>query len=447
MDRISQFARQIHSVLGQLPDAVNDIITVVKRKRCFTPLTLAQTFILGLLQKPTASDADIAVVASRLGVCVSPQAIDQRYSKELAQFFQRLFAQMAAARVRATGSLCDLFERFTEVSAIDSTVIVLPAEMASQFPGCGGGGPAGGNAAALKLQTEINLKTGVLLSVQIESGRSPDSASDRQQADVKKGSLRLADLGYYSVSVLQRIVACAAHFVSRVQFQTRIEVDGQVLSVFAYLFGLAASVGSIDKPILLGKDTRLACRLIAWRVPAAIAARRRRTLREIHCKRGKTPSRGALAMCDWNVLITDLPQKKLTINEAIVLYRSRWQIELLFKRWKSFCGIDLLDGRSPVHVECRLWIRLCAALIQQSLVAACCWIRDRELSFAKFSRRLKDCVTGLAWAMGSTKKIAQIIRSIAAELSTSCRPSKRLKPGWTELLRDPSKLEYALTWR
>ncbi len=36
-------------------------------------------------------------------------------------------------------------------------------------------------ANALKLQTEFDLRSGALRSVQLEQGRAPDGASDRQQ--------------------------------------------------------------------------------------------------------------------------------------------------------------------------------------------------------------------------------------------------------------------------
>lgn len=448
MDRISEIARKIQYHLGKLPEQLNSSIMVVKRRRCFCPRTLAQTFILALLQKPTANDADIAAVAATLGVSVTPQAIEQRYSARLATFFQNLFAQIATSKLRVSEPLCELFRRFTEVIAIDSTVIALPAEMASEFPGCGGGGPSGGNVAALRLQTEIDLRTGALVCVQTECGRNSDTASDRQQVEFKKGSLRLADLGYFSVEVLARIVASLAHFVSRVQFKTCIQIDGQVQSVIDYLISLKKETGLIDKPILLGKTQRLACRLIAWRVPEEIAQRRRRTLYQSYGRKGKTPTKSALAACEWNMLVTDMASDKLTVQEAIVLYRSRWQIELLFKRWKSHCRIDLMDGRTLVHVKCRLWIRLCAAVIQQQLIAASCWGGEQVLSFAKVSNRLQEHVISIALSLGATSRLAQTIKTMVAQVSKTCRYRKRSnKPGWFELLRDPSKLEYTLTWR
>ena len=135
MDRISEFACNICRVLGKIPDQVNRDFPVILRQRCFSPATLAQTFILALLRKPAASDSDIASEAASLGVAVTPQAIDQRYSERLAVFFQNLFSKIVALQVSSKSSLCALFDRFTEISVIDSTVIALPAQMQGEFPG------------------------------------------------------------------------------------------------------------------------------------------------------------------------------------------------------------------------------------------------------------------------------------------------------------------------
>ena len=448
MDRISDFSRKLSHALGTLPDQINHAIPVVIRKRCFTPTSLVQTFLLALMQKPTAGDADIAIVAATLGVAVTPQAIDQRYTPKLAKFLQQLFTQLAATKLRANSSLCKLMERFTEVIAIDSSVVTLPDSMAENFPGCGGGGPAGGNAAALKLQTELDLKNGALLCVQIEPGRSPDGASDRQAAPIKAGSLRLADLGYFSLAVLARIVAGNAHFISRIQSQTRLIIEGKAVQAFEFLARLSNDCSLVDRMIVLGQNQQLKCRLIAWRVPPAVAEKRRRTLYKNAKKRGTTPSQSTLAACDWNILVTDLSGEELTVKEAIVLYRSRWQIELLFKRWKSYCGIDLLDGHTPVHVQCRLWMRLCVALIQQQFIAVCCWVCEDNFSFAKVSQRLQQQIMRIASVLHRPARLSEMISVIANELKATCRRSKRRKsPNWFELIRNPEMLEYSLTWR
>src|SRR6202030_2471515 len=96
-------------------------------------------------------------------------------------------------------ALAPILERFTSVTVLDSSTITLPDSLKEEFPGCGGS--YGGGAAAMKLQTEWDLRSGAVTHVQIEPGRSPDAATSRQNARRGKGSLRIADLGYFNVSV------------------------------------------------------------------------------------------------------------------------------------------------------------------------------------------------------------------------------------------------------
>lgn len=50
------------------------------------------------------------------------------------------------------------------------------------------------------------------------------------------------------------------------------------------------------------------------------------------------PSGRQLALCDWLVLATNVPASRLSGVQLWVVYRCRWQVELLWKRCKSQLG-------------------------------------------------------------------------------------------------------------
>ena len=68
--------------------------------------------------------------------------------------------------------------------------------------------------------------------------------------------------------------------------------------------------------------------------------------------------------------MTNVPGELLTPPEAVVLYRPHWQVELLFKRWKSQDLVAVLSGSTAVRQMVRVWSRLLAALVQHWLVVA-----------------------------------------------------------------------------
>ena len=109
----------------------------------------------------------------------------------------------------------------------------------------------------------------------------------------------------------------------------------------------AAGPPRVDLAVTLGVRHRLPARLLAVRVPEEVANQRRRRVREEATRRGKTPSAAQLAWACWTMVVTNVPCALLSLQEALVLLRARWQMELLFKLWKSHGHIDASRSASP----------------------------------------------------------------------------------------------------
>ena len=72
----------------------------------------------------------------------------------------------------------------------------------------------------------------------------------------------------------------------------------------------------------------------------------------------KKVSERSLRLSDWTVLCTNVPYELLTLEEAMTLIRIRWQIELLFKLWKSEGHIDESRSESSWRVLCELYAKV-----------------------------------------------------------------------------------------
>lgn len=67
-----------------------------------------------------------------------------------------------------------------------------------------------------------------------------------------------------------------------------------------------------------------------------------------------------------------------------MIYRSRWQIELLFKLHKSHMKIEAIKGKKNIHrVLCELYAKLCAVLLFQGISSCVELKKDTELSPTK----------------------------------------------------------------
>ena len=442
MSIVRRVAAALKQLFGPLTQQAARVTGVVQRQRKFTPNSLAQTFVLGFLQDPRANDQKLAQVAAQSGAAVSPQAIDQRQTTKLAAFLEDLFRRAVRIVVGSDRLLAPILQRFADVTILDSTVIGLPDSQHARFPSCGGRGDCG--RAALRLQTELDLRSGAITHVELESGRSADSATTRQHVARAKGSLRITDLGYFCTAVFAAFVRDGAHFLSRLQFGTGLRLpDGTAVDVLSWL---AQQDGRcVDRSMLLGLKERLACRVIAWRLPEEQRNRRRQRLcEEFRRKWGREPSAARLAWCDWTILVTSVPVEALSASEAAVLYRARWQVELLFKRWKSRGRIAESDGSCDVRQLIRAWSRLLAVLVEHWLMVGSAW-GDARISAWKACTALRGLVSRVVAALDRLNELERVLEDLSRVIARTCRRNRRKKLGTFELLNDPSRLDFRLT--
>src|ERR1035438_4928303 len=81
-------------------------------------------------------------------------------------------------------------------------------------------------------------------------------------------------------------------------------------------------------------------------------------------------------------------------SAAAYLYRVRWQVELIFKQWKSVLRLQILPSTNENRVQCEVWARLLAAVLgfvwHQHAGAACQSLHQREISFLKLAKQLQQ---------------------------------------------------------
>src|SRR6266849_11174778 len=63
------------------------------------------------------------------------------------------------------------------------------------------------------------------------------------------------------------------------------------------------------------------------------------------------------------ILITNVPQELLSIDEALVLARCRWQIELCWKLWKQVGKVDTWRSAKPYRILTEIYAKLLGCLI------------------------------------------------------------------------------------
>lgn len=124
----------------------------------------------------------------------------------------------------------------------------------------------------------------------------------------------------------------------------------------------------------------------------------------------------------------------MSVAEVLVLARARWQIELLFKLWKSDGRVDESRSAKPYRILCEVYAKLLIMLMQHWVAITCGW-QHLNRSWLKTAQTIRQHVISLASALGSEEHMAQVFRTIQACLAKGAHlNSRKTKPNLYQLL-------------
>lgn len=359
------------------------------------------------LGQGSALDLTLNAQANSLSRPVTRQALDQRYTPEAVAYFKAAFQQALQGTLHwpmDSPMALRLRSRFAAVRLFDSTQCPCSDALASLFPACGGGG----TQAGLKVLLSHEYGTSQLRPLDLlASKRSDQGLADLAAQCVQKDEIGIFDKGFYKAQALRGIAQREGYFLipwlRSVSLWLTHGQDRLVeLDVAAELKATSDACREWSG-VQLGQteNSRLGgVRLIAYRLSEECAGRRRAQLREKCRTYGRQPTAEALELAGWLILLTNAPAAKLSTQAAGYLYRVRWQIELIFKQWKSVLRLDVIPSDNPYRVQCEVWARLLAALLgfvwHQHANCACLQEHQREISFSKMAKQLQQQAHTLA---------------------------------------------------
>jgi hypothetical protein len=244
---------------------------------------------------------------------------------------------------------------------------------------------------------------GNLEQIVLRPGNEPDQKFEDQLEWVQPGSLNLRDLGYFSLDQLQTLaVTKQAYYLSRFLFGTGLFTPaGQPLNLAQLLKRQPGQPFELE--VLLGVKPKLPTRLIAIPLPQEVADRRRQRAKEKARRQGRTPSTEYLAMLDWLLFVTNVPETMLSIAQVALLYRVRWQIELVFKLWKSYAGLPRTQTLRRERLLYELYAKMIGLVLTQFFLTP--WrmpagpAAKREASLFKVRDLLQDFAKALMRAL------------------------------------------------
>ena len=431
MTSVSQLCQTFQTILTTVADRTALMTHFVQRQSKLTGAKFVQTVVFGWWDNPDATYEQLAQIATSLGVSISAQGLDNRFTLAAANLLKQSLENAVQHAIVADDVVIPLLQRFNGVYVQDSTTITLPDALASLWRGCGGSTVAG-TQAALKAQVQFNLTDGHLTHLDLQAGRAADRTAPMQTADLPIGALRMADLGYLAMPVLAAYDCHGVFWLTRYQAKLLLwDTAGQRLDLESLL--PTVEQRTLDCSVQVSEQ-RLACRLVAVRVPFAVAEARRRKLRCAAKDKGCAPSARRLALCDWEIFLTNVPPEKLSIAEVLVLARARWQIELLFKLWKSYGRIDASRSAKPYRILCEVYAKLLIMLMQHWVAITCGWQHPNR-SWLKAAQTIRQHVISLAQALEAVEQMTEVFHTIELCLAKGARlNTRKTRPNLYQLL-------------
>jgi hypothetical protein len=390
MNSIAQLAATMQKVLGERANEVARVTGFMERERVLT----GSSFVVGLVSTwmadPASSLAGLSQGIGNAGTPISRQGLNARFDGKAVRFLAAMVQECMQAMVQTCPAARGILARFSAVDVVDSTIITLPNALREQWAGSGGYGDKA-STAAMKVSVRWDVSGGMLTQLDITNGITHDRHTAAAQAPVATDSLQIRDLGYFKLDDLAAIDQQGANWLTRYKPGTTVlSAEGQVLALPDYLPQQPGHI--LDEWVLVGKDKQLPARLIAERVPPTVVAQRHARIRETARQNQTTPSQRSLTLAHWTLYLTNVPAHRLTPDEVLVLGRYRWQIELLFKLWKSELLLDEWCTDNPTRILCEIFAKLIAAMVTHWLLLVSCWDNPR-----RSLHQAMPTLRGLAW--------------------------------------------------
>ena len=362
--RTKTMAKALLRVFGEAElDRIARDVGLMQRKRSVAPLALLTACLSTLGVGKAQWLADILRTFNRFtgqAVCYKPfhrQLAKPGFAEFLRAVVNRALGELT---IRVLEPLKDSrIAMFDDLLIHDGSSFALKEELAATWPGrFWNRAPAAMEVHATMSATQDNV-----VNITI----APDKEAERPflpSGDELKNRLLLADRGYEGRHVFRAIEESGGSFIVRGNVTIKPTI------IRAYLHGRRFK--RIEgKPLDLKRLPRDEFDLdIDW---GTGKARWDGRLIILGATGGRTKRQRVL-------LHTNLSRRAFRWNDVAALYRLRWQIELVFKEWKSYANLHKFDTSKEPIAEGLVWASLLVAILKRHLCNAAQRVTGIELS-------------------------------------------------------------------
>jgi len=297
---------------------------------------------------------ETSVRARRAGLAdLSPVALKKRLAKSgpwLLSLCQALFGDRGPAPDHAGAGL--------EVRAVDATTVKEPGRTGSLW----------------RVHCSVRLPSLVCDHFLVTGTEGAGTGESFRRFPVAAGDHLIGDRGYSTASGIAHVAGSGGRVMVRVNTGSLrlLRPDGR-------RFDLLAAVSGLERPGTAaawevatdgnGAAAPVDGRVCAIRKSDAAIRIALEKLRRKAAKDGRTPKPQSLEFAKHVTVFTTFPEPGFTPEAVLDWYRLRWQVELVFKRFKSVAQLGHLPKRGGESSRAWLYGKLFAALLTERLIA------------------------------------------------------------------------------
>ncbi len=329
------------------------------------------------------------------GIQMRKQSLHERFNRYALLFLKKALEKMLQKHCEIIQSLFTDTKGFKRILLKDSTCFQIDKSLATYYPGSGGNG----SPASVRIQFEYDVLNGTINDLSVNPFNHQDATNSVETIHfTKKGDLIIRDLAYMSLEIIKLLEYIGAYYLCRANTTVKIyEKNGELycetdfVKIMQYM--KKHGITSMEKKVYYGAKEKIAVRLILYRLPDEEYNKRIRKIKKNNNKK----CRGALsketkARAAFNLFITNASTNQIHRDNVWSFYRLRWQIELIFKVWKSMCNIAEVKKVKKDRLECYIYSKLLLIMlgwkINWRITQKLFKTEGKELSILKASKTL-----------------------------------------------------------
>jgi hypothetical protein len=348
----SRFLAQVEAVLPREMILIwARELGVVRRQRKLDIVTFVYSLVLGFGATRTRSLSAFRRLYMRTsGGLLARSSFHGRFTEPLVHLLKQLLDGAISSSTERPLQLKGVASAFVEVLAIDSSVVRVSDEMAEDWPAAW----SNHTKAAVKITAVTNVVGRNLKHVRFSPGSRHDIHL-LESGPWLKNRLIIFDLGFFKMGLFKEIDAAGGYFLSRLRKQSNPVILKAHTRGLKRTAGMKlkevqelATGGVIDADALMSyvnKPLKHLPSTAQFRVVALFNEREQ----------------------TWHRYVTNAPPEKLAAEHMTAIYASRWEIELLFKEFKSGYRLEDIATANPAANLCLIYSALLTMLISRRL--------------------------------------------------------------------------------